>query len=87
MICRNFVEKVTDNLEGCSTLEARVRFRWHRLICEPCRRYYRQFITTKSLLQQLPDNAINSASLDALHALLDTQEEIDPFESENQNNP
>ena len=87
MICRDFVEKVTDNLEGSSSLEARVRFRWHRLICEPCRRYYRQLITTKDLLQQIPDDAISSASLHALHVQLVAQEDIDPFERENHDNP
>ena len=80
MKCFEFVELVTDTMEGSASVKDRVRFRWHRIICEPCRRYLHQMETTSDLLQHLPEPRIDSTALEALRPYLDHAKDTDPWD-------
>ncbi len=41
--CEQFVELVTDYLEGALEAERRVVFEWHLAFCEPCVDYMSQY--------------------------------------------
>ncbi len=43
--CEEFVELVTDYLEGALDTERRVVFEWHLAFCEPCVDYMVQYRT------------------------------------------
>ena len=87
MKCQDFVELITNNLEGDDTLEERVRFRWHRLICAPCRRYYLQMQITQDLLRHLPEPPICARSLQTLQSHLGGPHDVNPFEDHDASDP
>ncbi len=53
MTCKEFVELVTDHLEGLQTFQERARFRLHWGMCPGCREYLRQMQQTIHALGRL----------------------------------
>lgn len=51
--CEEFVELVTDYLEGALDTERRVVFEWHLAFCEPCVDYMVQYRTTVAAAAEL----------------------------------
>ena len=54
MTCKEFVEIVTDYLEGSVSFADRVRVALHLGLCCGCRRYFGQMQHTVRILRQLP---------------------------------
>jgi predicted anti-sigma-YlaC factor YlaD len=54
MICKEFVDIVTEYLEGSLSFADRVRVRLHLELCCGCRRYLDQMQHTAKMLRQLP---------------------------------
>lgn len=66
--CNEFVELVTDYLEGALATERQVEFEWHLAFCEPCVDYvvqYRSGIAAAAELRQA-DNEVSDPVLDHL---------------------
>jgi predicted anti-sigma-YlaC factor YlaD len=55
MTCKEFVEIITDYLEGSMTFFQRVRFHLHLGLCLGCRVYLRQMRQTIQTLGRLPE--------------------------------
>lgn len=55
MACKDFVEIVTDYLEGSMPFLQRVRFHLHLGLCLGCRTYLRQMKQTIQTLGRLPE--------------------------------
>ena len=51
--CEEFVELVTDYLEGALETERRVVFEWHLAFCEPCVDYMVQYRTAVAASAEL----------------------------------
>jgi predicted anti-sigma-YlaC factor YlaD len=66
--CQEFVELVTDYLEGALDEEARVRFEEHMQLCHGCEVYLRQMEETAARMGSVP---AESLSPDAQSVLLD----------------
>jgi anti-sigma factor RsiW len=67
--CREFVELVTDYLEGGLSEDERLRFEEHIAICDGCETYLEQIRQTISLLGHLPGNGLSpEAERDLLEA-------------------
>ena len=54
LTCKEFVEMVTDYLDGTMTIGKRIRFHWHLGMCLGCRIYIRQMKQTIRAMGQLP---------------------------------
>ncbi len=54
LTCKEWVEMVTDYLEGSLSLWPRLRFHLHLGLCKGCRHYLQQVRTTIKTAQQLP---------------------------------
>jgi anti-sigma factor RsiW len=68
LTCQEFVELVTDYLEGALDDTTRVRFEHHLGLCHGCEVYLRQMEETASRLGAIP---AESLSADAQSTLLD----------------
>ncbi|GAB7004688.1 zf-HC2 domain-containing protein [Nocardioides sp. AN3] len=68
MSCQEFVELVTDYLEGALEIETRVRFERHLDLCHGCEAYLRQMKETAARLGSIP---VDSLSEDAQAVLLE----------------
>ncbi len=55
MTCKDFVEIITDYLEGTMPLLLRIRFHLHLGLCLGCRRYLHQMKQTIRTLGKLPE--------------------------------
>jgi len=66
--CQDFVELVTDYLEGALDDEARARFEHHVGLCPGCDTYLRQMEETAARLGSIPPESL---SPEAQSALLD----------------
>lgn len=61
IICEQFVELVTDYLDGALTPAVTARFDAHLLKCDGCANYLGQFRSTISTLGQLPSDQLDEA--------------------------
>ncbi len=52
--CQDFVELVTDYLDGALDEETAIRFEQHMAVCPGCGTYLDQMKTTASLLGEIP---------------------------------
>ena len=69
MSCKEFVELVTDYLEGRMAPAEAERFDAHLEVCPPCHVYLAQMRTTLSLLGRIPEETITDpARTELLHA-------------------
>lgn len=66
MTCVEFVEMVTDYLEGSMTFWGRVRFHLHLGLCFGCRVHLKQMRQTIQVLGQLPQEPVPPAVRDEL---------------------
>lgn len=72
--CSHVASKISDIIDGQASLMTRVQFHGHLLICNNCRRYYKQFKTVKEL-----SGRVTSADLpeDFDHVMGFVMDEID----------
>ena len=69
MTCSEFVELVTDYLEGRMAPEEAERFDAHMEVCQPCHYYLAQMRVTLTALGRLPEETISdTARAELLHA-------------------
>jgi anti-sigma factor RsiW len=69
MTCREFVELVTDYLEGRLPRAERERFEAHVAICPGCQAYIAQMEATLRALGRIPEDSLSpAASEELLHA-------------------
>ncbi len=61
MTCKEFVEIITDYLDGSLSLLNRIRFHLHLGLCLGCRVYLRQMKHTIETLGRLPDEPVPPA--------------------------
>lgn len=66
MACREFVELVTDYLEGRLTAEQEARFRDHLDLCPGCQVYVEQMRGTLAALGRIPEESISSEAREEL---------------------
>jgi anti-sigma factor RsiW len=72
MTCREFVELVTDYLEGRLPDAERERFEDHVELCGGCRPYLDQMRATLDALGRIPEETISAdARAELLHAFRD----------------
>ncbi len=64
--CEEFVELVTDYLEGAMDDPTRHRFEEHLALCEGCEVYLAQMRETARLLGRIPADTISHAARDRL---------------------
>ena len=80
LACQDFVELVTEYLEGTLPLADRARFEEHISACHPCAEYLDQMRTTLRLLGRLTEDTIPTQARDQLLTLFtDWKTESDPF--------
>jgi anti-sigma factor RsiW len=68
LTCREFVELVTDYLEGAMVPAERARFEAHLAICEGCQAYLDQMRQTIAELGHLPEERLSGEARAALLA-------------------
>ena len=66
MTCAEFVEIITDYLEGSMTFWERIRFHLHLGMCFGCRVYLRQIRQTIQTVGRLPEEPVPPAVRDEL---------------------
>jgi predicted anti-sigma-YlaC factor YlaD len=72
MTCREFVELVTDYLEGALPGDDMRRFDEHMQLCSWCGRYFGQMKVTLRTLSRIPEESLPPDARDALlHAFRD----------------
>ena len=72
MSCNEFVELVTDYLEGRMAATERERFDAHMEVCPPCLRYLGQMRITLEAVGKIPEESISAeARGELLHAFSD----------------
>jgi anti-sigma factor RsiW len=72
MSCSEFVELVTDYLEGRMSPDEAERFDAHMEVCPPCHYYLEQMRTTLTALGRIPEETISDAArAELLHAFGD----------------
>jgi anti-sigma factor RsiW len=64
--CREFVELVTNHLDGALGSEDRARFERHSECCPGCRAYLQQFRLTLDALSSAPRETAEPENLDEL---------------------
>ena len=64
--CREFVELVTEHLEGTLSAELEHAIAAHLELCDPCIEYLEQMRGTVSLLRTLPTGSLPPAARDRL---------------------
>jgi anti-sigma factor RsiW len=72
LVCREFVELVTDYLEGTLSPEERIRFEAHLAECDACPGYLEDMRRLVGSLHELPDPATREALLRAFRELRET---------------
>jgi anti-sigma factor RsiW len=70
LVCIEFVEVVTDYLEGSMPADERARFEAHLSACGACTRYLDQIRTTIELAGRLTVDDIDALGADAWEELL-----------------
>jgi anti-sigma factor RsiW len=72
LTCNEFVELVTDYLEGVMPASERIRFEEHMAICEGCATYLHQMRRTIQLTGRLTEHDVPQRAADELlHAFRD----------------
>jgi anti-sigma factor RsiW len=72
MTCREFVELVTDYLEGRMAGADRDRFEAHVALCPGCQAYVAQMEATLRALGRIPEDSLSPAAREELlHAFRD----------------
>lgn len=66
LVCREFVELVTDYLEGTLPDTERVRFEAHLAECEGCTGYLEDMRRMVDSMSELPNPPVDPATRDAL---------------------
>ena len=66
LVCREFVELVTDYLEGGLPARDRARFEAHLAECDGCAGYLEDMRRMVDSMSQLPDPPMDPATRDAL---------------------
>ncbi len=66
LVCREFVELVTDYLEGGLSARDRVRFEAHLAECDGCAGYLADMRRMVDSMSQLPEPPVDPATHDAL---------------------
>jgi anti-sigma factor RsiW len=66
LVCREFVELVTDYLEGTLPEEERIRFEAHLSECDGCRGYLDDMRRLVGSLHELPEPPPDAATREAL---------------------
>jgi anti-sigma factor RsiW len=66
LVCREFVELVTDYLEGTLPEEERIRFEAHLTECDGCRGYLDDMRRLVGSLHELPEPPPDPATREAL---------------------
>jgi anti-sigma factor RsiW len=66
LTCREFVELVTDYLEGRMEAAERARFEDHLAVCHGCQAYMDQMRQTLEALGRLPEEELSAEARDAL---------------------
>ena len=66
LVCREFVELVTDYLEGGLSARDRARFEAHLAECDGCAGYLDDMRRMVDSMSQLPDPPVDPATHDAL---------------------
>ena len=66
LVCREFVELVTDYLEGTLPEEERVRFEAHLAECDGCTGYLEDMRRVVGSLEEAPDSPPDPATREAL---------------------
>jgi anti-sigma factor RsiW len=66
LVCREFVELVTDYLEGALPEEKRIRFEAHLTECHGCTAYLEDMRRLVGSLNELPDPPPDPATREAL---------------------
>ena len=64
--CREFVELVTDYLEGRLSTEERERFERHLEVCPGCQAYLEQMRATLRALGRIPEESLSSEAREEL---------------------
>jgi anti-sigma factor RsiW len=64
--CHDFVELVTDHLEGCLDPETEARFEEHLAQCPGCEVYLDQFRQTISRVGRIAPESVDPVTLDIL---------------------
>jgi anti-sigma factor RsiW len=67
--CREFVELLTDYLDGALAAEERAEVERHIVICRGCTNYVEQFRSTIDLLGRIADDEPDDASASAALAI------------------
>lgn len=70
LVCIEFVEVVTDYLEGAMTPADRTRFEAHMAACGGCARYFEQLRTTIEVTGRLTVDDVDALGPDAREELL-----------------
>jgi predicted anti-sigma-YlaC factor YlaD len=79
MTCKEFVELVTEYLEGTLSGDERVRFDDHMVECPWCSQYLEQMRVTIQTVGRVDEESISADGRDALlHAFRDWNEERQP---------
>jgi predicted anti-sigma-YlaC factor YlaD len=68
MTCKEFVELVTDYLEGSLDDRTRVRSEEHLALCDGCDRYLDQMRETLNMLGRIPEESLSEESRERLLA-------------------
>jgi anti-sigma factor RsiW len=77
LVCREFVELVTDYLEGMLSEEERIRFEAHLADCDGCDGYLEDMRRLVGSLHELPEPPPDPATREALvRAFRDLRESI-----------
>jgi anti-sigma factor RsiW len=66
LVCREFVELVTDYLEGTLPAAERARFEAHLAECEGCSGYFEDFGSVVTALHDLPEPPPDPATREVL---------------------
>ena len=66
MSCKEFVELVTDYLEGSLDGPTRARFEEHLALCDGCDRYLDQMRETLRMLGHIPEESLSEESRERL---------------------
>jgi anti-sigma factor RsiW len=66
LTCQEFVELVTDYLEGALDPDARRRFEQHLAVCEGCETYLNQMQETAARLGEIPVESLSDEMQSAL---------------------
>jgi anti-sigma factor RsiW len=66
LVCREFVELVTDYLEGALPEEERIRFEAHTTECDGCSGYLEDMRRLVGSLHELPEPPPDAATREAL---------------------